>query len=190
MRDPADIARSITEAFQATDTLRHGICPVCAGIHRLTRSRTLVRHGFKARNVRHGQSSGFHIGGHAGQDPIGTALGNREAIMEAQGHRNTAAHLALQGSITIADAVRHALDEVHASEVKSWEHRRQGDRPRPYATLGDLQATSQYHMVSGWFSPDALAWRVARMTRDRLDRITDHVAHAGLLVALVTLNPD
>ncbi|CAB4160657.1 hypothetical protein UFOVP732_7 [uncultured Caudovirales phage] len=190
MSDPQTIAAGITKAFMATDAGRFGICPVCAGIHRLTRSRTLVRHGFKARNVRHGQSSGFHIGGHAGQDPIGTALGNREAVMEAQRHHTTADRLAALPPVSTEEATQAYLQEIWESAMKSWSYRRVGDRPQRYETLADLQASKGWRSVMHWFSEEGLAYKAGRMVAQRAQTIEDHRAHADLLVALVTLNPD
>jgi hypothetical protein len=191
---PAALARSITldcTAVNAQDTKghRYGICPSCTRVQRLGKAGLLARHGWQARNVRHGQNTGFHIGGHGALPPIGTERGNALATTFADSHRITANHMEAQAPFTTEDAIQDALVEIHGYDVRSWEFRRVGDRPVRHESLEALQATSKFRMYSGWFTRDALASRVARMTRYREATIAEHRMHAEILDALVAQNP-
>jgi hypothetical protein len=193
--DPTEIAAQITkqgasQTAQARIGTTYGICPACTRIHRLGANGFLVRHGWKARNVRHGQSTGFHIGGHGSEAPIGTQAGNAAALRYAQSHRTTADHIAAQAPITTEDATQAYLQEIWESAMKSWSYRRVGDRPQRYETLADLQASKGWRSVMHWFDQNGLGYKMGRMAAERAQAIEDHRAHADLLVALVTLNPD
>lgn len=167
-----------------------GICPVCAATHKLTTRGVLPRHAFQAKNVRHGQSIGFHIGGHGGDCPIGTESGNRTALRVAQSHDDSAAYLVALPSVTdeeaLAAIIRDAQD-THLSDRGSYSN------PRPitaemrakYATPEAFANTS----VRFWFSSDAIVYRRNAMERMRAGEAQAHRDHATLLRKLVQENP-
>lgn len=191
---PHQIARSamltcLSVNAAATKGERYGICPACTAVRRLGPQGLLVRHGWQAKNVRHGQSTGFHIGGHGSHAPIGTGAGNKDALAFAASHRTTADHLEARPAITAEDATQAYLQEIWESAMKSWSYRRVGDRPRRYETLADLQASAGGRSVMHWFSEEGLAYKVRRMTAERAQAIEGHRAHAAILEALVDQNP-
>jgi hypothetical protein len=192
---PEALAQTITRdcsSVNAQNTKGHrfGICPACTRVQRLGSSGALVRHGWQAKNVRHGQSTGFHIGGHGSLAPIGTEAGNFHAQAFARSHRKTADHMEAQDAPTEDDAILAHIQDINASRDKSWLARgRYGVRPVPFKTLDEVKAWKSWSMYSGWFSPASLASQASRMLRDREANIADHRAHAEILEALVVLNP-
>lgn len=183
----AEIITRQCEAFSLAKP--HGICPACTAVHHLNAKGLIVRHGWRAKNVRHGQSGGFHVGGHGSLAPIGTEEGNKEAHRYAASHRTTADHMASQPAHTMEDATRAYLDLIHDQEVKSWGYRRHGDKPVPYARLDDLKQSRNWSAVQGWFSVEGLTSKMRSMDAYRAATIVGHREHADLLDSLVTLNP-
>jgi hypothetical protein len=179
------LATDITKAAASATTTEKpvGICPCCTGIHRLTKGGGLARHGWQARNVRHGQSSGFHIGGHGGHAPIGTEAGNALAQGFAASHRKTADHLEALPGFTRDDAEAQILHEIHVDRQRSVEYRHglKAARELTKWTKEDLKTTPH----RGHCDDHYLDRKVKALTEERALAIVDHRAHADLLDALV-----
>lgn len=168
----------------------HGICPACTSIHQINAKGLVVRHGWLAKNVRHGHHGGFHVGGHGSLPPIGTPDGNTLARTHAASNRATADHLEAQPPHTIEDATRAYLDHLSDREMTSWMNRwRVGPKPVRYATLDDLKQSRTWSAVQNWFNADGLASKAHSMDAYRAATIAGHREHADLLDSLVTFNP-
>jgi hypothetical protein len=171
-----------------TDTaIRLGLCPVCTASHKLLGRGQLPRHAFSTQNVRHGGHSGFHIGGHGGDQPIGTAAGNAVALFQAEGHDRRAAELVGLPAVTVEDAERNALAGIQNNLLRGHHHGPAHKGPLP--TLEEVRDGNKWLSYKGWFRPDALAGRVRSLQDQRARTIVDHREFAILLRDLVARHP-
>lgn len=170
-----------------TQTLAH--CPICAARHVLSRYALTPRHGFSAKNVRHGHTGGFHIGGHGGHFPIGTERGNGLALRTATEHDMTADRLAALPPVTQEEAVESSITEAFAGTERRWrDGGMRGERPvRP--TLETINNDMRWMPYRGWFTGASLEGRARRMMQQRAATVDAHRAHAQLLRELVGKNP-
>ncbi len=167
-----------------------GMCPDCLGHYRLVLGGVMVRHGFTAKNVRHGQHGGFHTGPcqGVGQQPIGTERGNAYAVRLAARLRGWAADEEAKPAHTTEQAL-----QVQIREAQDCHFSRQVRRGQPisaeqraaFSTPEAFRMTS----VSGWFSREQIEWRRGVLERARAQRVESWRSHAGALDAAVAANP-
>jgi hypothetical protein len=167
-----------------------GVCPDCLGRFRLVRSGVMVRHGFNAKNVRHGQSGGFHTGPcqAVGEQPLGTERGNAYAVRLAARLRGWADDEEAKPAFTSEDAlaaqIRSAQDchfdrQVRRGQPISAEQRAAFSTPAAFARTS----------VCGWFRPDQIEWRRGQMQKARAVRVESWREHAAALDAAVLIYP-
>ena len=164
-----------------------GLCPTCLAEHKLNSRGALPRHGFSARNVRHGMHQGYHTGGcPAGTPPIGTRAGNDIALRNALINEQEAVRLRALPALTINDAHADAMREGQDSKARSlgtaWAR-------VTIATAEWATPESLGRSYSGWFGPLALRQRLDRMTRARDQRATAMDAFAAALREEVRKHP-
>lgn len=165
------------------------LCPACLGIFRTSKTGQMMRHGFSAKNVRHGANTGWHTGAcpGTGHDPIGTDKGNAFALRIAAQQDEHAAKQEAAPAFTQGDAIALAV-----AEARLGMNKRNAFRPQPLATfttLEEFRAHPSFISYSGWFSQGALAQRMARMERQRQEDAAARRAHAAALREAVAANP-
>lgn len=160
------------------------ICAGCLGQFRIVRG-VMVRHGFQAKNVRHGQSTGFHTGrcGGVGVMPIGTAGGNGFASRLAEAQIGMAARLEALPEVSteaaVQDAIHEARDSLFRRRPASAEERALYSTPESFANTS----------VRGWFSPGSIEQRRRFMGQRRAEEIAQRRQFAADLRAAVVANP-
>lgn len=181
----ASLSASATPAAPVVaDPTAKRLCPGCLGLFRVQRG-LMVRHGFSALNIRHGESNGYHLGrcAGAGQMPIGTAGGNGFALRLAVDHLQRADHLASLPEVTtqqaIEAAVREAQKTVFRRRVPTAEERALYSTPAAFA---DTSARS-------WFWAESIEYRRKQLVQMRVEAIEQHKRAAADLRAAVAAHP-
>lgn len=174
-----------------------GQCPACLSAFRVNGRNRLIRHGFRAHNVRHGASSGFHTGACMGvaEQPIGTEAGNAFALRLAADQVRLAAEEEALPAFTLADAEKAIIDGAVADEIARarrygrYEELKRLTDMRASVTAADFAIGGRFPTMRGWLSPDALAAKQRRMTQARADQAASRRQHAALLREAVAAFP-
>lgn len=165
-------------------------CPGCLRTDLRTSPRnTLVRHGFSAHNIKHGENVGYHVGGCPGTNhqPIGTEEGNQFALALAARAKVKAAEIAALPAITIEDATENAIKT--AVDFLQRSARFRGNRDATIADRFSKPADFANTSYRGWFSEDALAARQTRMINERINAVVRLVEYAEELRVTVAEHP-
>jgi hypothetical protein len=167
-----------------------GICPDCLGQFRLVSRGVMVRHGFNAKNVRHGQNGGFHTGPcqGVGQQPIGTEGGNAYAARLAVRLRGWAADEEAKPAYSSEEALAAQIWAAQDSHF-DWQVRRgqpiSAEQRAAFSTPEAFAHTS----VRGWFDRGLIEWRRFWLQLHREERVESWRAHAAALDAAVAAHP-
>jgi hypothetical protein len=167
-----------------------GICPDCLGHYRLVLGGVMVRHGFTAKNVRHGQHGGFHTGPcqGVGQQPIGTERGNAYAVRLAARLRAWAADEEAKPAYTAEEALAAIIRDAQNTYFDRQVRRGQpisADQRAAFSTPAAFANTS----VRGWFDVRSIEQRRGALDRARAQRVESWRSHACALDAAVAANP-
>jgi len=184
--------RSDGAPVEMTPMTETGLCPYCLGSFKIVRG-VLPRHGFRAHNVRHGTSGGFHTGAcnGAGHQKIGTEAGNTKALDNATFYQARGEELAALPAFTReegkAATIRAAQDTHLTRRANAWATPvpPTAEQRAAYATPEAFANTS----VRGWFSDASYDHRAKSMTRERTQRAEAMITHAAALREAVAQNP-
>jgi len=170
------------------------LCPACLRNFKAARNDNprMVRHGFRAFHVRHGETGGFHTGNcpGTGQARMGTEAGNAFALGQATGYDAEALRQEALPVITLEDATQNAISDAIAGMAQRYT--RPGaarlsvaELTAKYATPEAFRGTS----YSGWFAPSAIIDLARRLTYQRGQRIAELRAAAVALRQAIAEHP-
>lgn len=165
---------------------RRGICPRCGNEYTLLATGVLPRHGFTAHGVtRSGATSGFHIGGHGLDHPIGTEPGNKLALDQASIHDARVTYLASLPPHSPEDVERSAFAEMRAC----LNRRMSGVLIGADLDRNKVMTDARFAAYRHWLSEDSMKSRRNRLMRERETAIQEHTDMTKLLRRLVERNP-
>jgi hypothetical protein len=175
-----------TETETMTET-----CPCCLNAFKTLKGGRLARHGFRAHNVRHGEIGGFHTGSCPGAYPLGTEAGNAQGLRYAADLERVASETEAKPALTLADAERAAVVEALSTRLQAAIKRYDSEMVKTIQAEMRTKTGADFAQTSyrGWFSPDALACRLTRMTRARAEDVAARREFAAAIRAAVAANP-